>query len=226
MLIVPPVLQQGAGLPSLMSVRTPGMEEQLRGRLLSRGWCLSMYNTLGKISSSLHLVEYASCFPATDGPAERHEACSEVRCVAYNLDVDMAKDKHRQPHCKCASVAPDLNQIIAAVSGESFPVIDMRRLQFAIIPNISESDRDLLKFGAVSEYRERMKFVAISYVWSDGLIGTSETGLPGCQIQHLASLRLCRGGTLHGFCIRSGFSGSTLYVFQGIRGYGNRLSPR
>lgn len=63
MSIAPPVLHREAGLPVLLSVRTPGMEELLRGRLMSQGWCPSMYNTLGKISGSLHLVEYASCFP-------------------------------------------------------------------------------------------------------------------------------------------------------------------
>ncbi|KAI2749511.1 hypothetical protein DTO012A8_9851 [Penicillium roqueforti] len=186
--IAPPVLYERRPMQTLMSMRTPGMEEQLRGRLLSQGWCPSMYNTFGSISGSLHLLEYACIFPATDGPTERHEACSEERCIGHNLDVDTAKAKHRQPDCKCESVAPGLHQIIAAVDGGSFPVIDMRRLQLALMPGISDSQRDHMRYSAVSKYQEGMKFAAISHVWSDGLMGTSETGLPGCQIQHLAGL--------------------------------------
>ncbi|EED17029.1 hypothetical protein TSTA_020870 [Talaromyces stipitatus ATCC 10500] len=67
-------------------------------------------------------------------------------------------------------------------------LFDKASLPFAVIPGISDSAKVLLKYGAVSEYREGMKFVAISHVWSDGLMGTSETGLPGRQIQHPASL--------------------------------------
>lgn len=188
LLIVPDELQQGPGMPSLMARRTPGMEEQLRGRLLSQGWCPSTYQTLLKISASLHFVEYACCFPATDQSIERHEGCTEEKCIAYNMDVQTAKAKHRQPDCKCVSVAPSFDRIIDATSRDSFPVIDMRVFLAAHRSGIPEYERDALRTYAVRDYREGMKFVAISHVWSDGLIGSSETGLPRCQIHHLANL--------------------------------------
>jgi hypothetical protein len=113
-------------MPSLMARRTPGMEEQLRGRLLSQGWCPSIHQILLKVSASLHFDKYAYCFPATDQSIERHEGCSEEKCIAYNMDVQTAKAKHRQPDCKCISVAPSFDQIVGAISGDNFPAIDMR----------------------------------------------------------------------------------------------------
>ncbi|GAM36747.1 hypothetical protein TCE0_018f06081 [Talaromyces pinophilus] len=83
------------------------------------------------------------------------------------MDVQTAKAKHRQPDCKCISVAPSFDQIVGGISGY---------------------ERDALRTYAVRDYREGIKFVAISHVGSDGLIGSSETGLLRCQIQHLANL--------------------------------------
>ncbi|KAJ5611493.1 hypothetical protein N7528_008598 [Penicillium herquei] len=188
MAIMPAEVQRGPGLPTLITIRTPGMEERYRARLLSQGWCPSMYQTLGKISGSLTLVEYACVFPATDFLVERHEKCTEETCIAYNMDVENAKAKHREPDCKCPSVGPSLSKIINTTSGDTFPVIDMRFLLAASKPNTPHFQRELLKQAAVSKYQDGMKFVAISHVWSDGLMGTSETGLPACQIEHLANL--------------------------------------
>lgn len=165
------------------------MEEQLRDRLLSQGWCPATYQTLLKISASLHFVKYACCFPATDQSIERHEGCLEEKCIAYNMDVQTATAKRRQPDCNCISVGPSFDQIVGAISGDSFPVIDTRIFLAARKGGIPEKyERDVLRTYAVRDYREGWKFVAISHIWSDGLIGSSETGLPRCQIQHLAGL--------------------------------------
>ncbi|KAJ5722969.1 hypothetical protein N7488_001004 [Penicillium malachiteum] len=106
MAIMPAEVQRGPGLPTLITIRTSGIEERYRARLLSQGWCFSMYQTLKKISGSLTLVEYACVFPATDFLVERHEKCTEETCIAYNIDVENAKAKYRELDCKCASVGP------------------------------------------------------------------------------------------------------------------------
>ncbi|ETW84673.1 hypothetical protein HETIRDRAFT_416339 [Heterobasidion irregulare TC 32-1] len=140
---------------------------QIKDTVRSNGWCPLAIKRF--LEPSIILLEYAStCEPSIYHGAE----CTEEACTRNTINATGYKPQHTT---ECPSAYA---YTIPPKSG----VYDL--LQRGRIPVIQRQPNGTLCVRDASE----TPYVAISEVWVDGLGGTTEKGLPTCQIERLAKL--------------------------------------
>lgn len=163
----------------------------LLGDMQSRDWCP---HESRKICSTL--PPNAAYFMAGLHRQERlgtdHSRCSELGCVAYNVNETTYQTRHVDESCQCSFIGIDQQTLIDIILQGRIPIVNIE------IDKKTKEMRLGLK-AASSSYQ----YVALSHVWADGLGNPTSNSLPRCQIERLgrqiASLPL--SGNVGGFFV-------------------------
>ncbi|KAI1099363.1 hypothetical protein F4804DRAFT_322111 [Jackrogersella minutella] len=158
----------------------PPHRKMLVQKMIADGWCPSVVEYLIN-TTSVSSLEYASlCGPMEDD--KYHGDCSTEACNTYNIDEKVYTQKHAYS-CKlteistaCRNSIPPLEQVKEVLLGNGIPVI-----------TVDDGPCDRSVHLTVHRSSD-IEYVAVSHVWADGLGGTTESGLPSCQLRRLASL--------------------------------------
>ncbi|MCJ1327321.1 hypothetical protein MMC10_003989 [Thelotrema lepadinum] len=140
-------------------------------RLLHDGWCKSQVRRIFRMSPSG--AYYISNLPRPD-PERSHEECSMWQCGAYQMQWETYQTSHAQNGCDCSFVFADTRQLCSILADGKIPVIPTDTPIEEGIPI------------AICEAR-RLKYVAISHVWSDGLGNPWHNALPQCQLRRICN---------------------------------------
>jgi hypothetical protein len=143
---------------------------QLRTSMFGRGWCPVIGDTISREFSTCMLGYARTLECPRSRSAEGHAECTPESCVVNTRDSSNDPPKHFPESCKCSNSMPSLEDV-------------KRLLQERKIPVVGD--------GLSVKDSSDTPFVAISHVWGDGLRGTTEKGLPGCQIKRLAQMTSC-----------------------------------
>ena len=153
----------------------------LRARMREAGWCPRLVRAL-KARTSFSLLEFA--YARTPGSRcneqHVHQDCSIDVCQATIVNVQAYQARHRQPPCVgagCPHVRLPVSEVVNVLKRERIPLVAL---------NVTETDPDTVLRLVECEFDT--KYVAVSHVWAHGLGGTTETGLPICQLARLARL--------------------------------------
>lgn len=103
-----------------------------------------------------------------------HTRCNAMRCVASQLDADMAT-KHRKSGCDCAHVEIDTSAVVEILKTGQIPA-------FAI-EHTSEATKSVQL--SVKHIEPESQYLAVSHVWADGLANPLANKLPTCQLEYL-----------------------------------------
>ena len=145
----------------------------LTQRLLDSHWCPNQVNMLA------HTLDIPSFYYATllgpDLSGKDHSACTELLCKAHQIDQATYRTAHVTTDCKCDVAGAHVNELASLVDDEQVPVIK-------IVSNASLEVPEVI----VQKLTEKMRYVAISHVWADGLGNTDANALPFCQLQRLS----------------------------------------
>lgn len=163
----------------------PVNDRDLRTRVQRRGWCPSLFDKIKGLSRTpFSVLEYVSAVPPFREARNHHRACSVAGCVEYNVSESNYLMQHRILGCKCEEVIPPLQAVKEALMNRKIPIINGLHL-------LSQDNDVVQPFipGAGVPY------VAISHVWSDGLGGTTESGMLRCNVEYLTQLALKIGDT-------------------------------
>jgi len=151
--------------------------DQLLEKLVQAGWCSSLVSSLAHLSCGLDGLEFFTALGSVPAMTKNvHARCTEGKCVAHNVHPSEFRAIHRPgcEGCEFAHVPMDRAEEIL-LQGKFF-VVD--------IDALSSSSR--VSEDALIPYHPGMEYVAISHVWSHGLGGHADEGLPRCQLQLLA----------------------------------------
>lgn len=165
-------------LPSAQFIGSYTLKERQRlvHNLVTRGWCPYMARMLMNYCYSV--AEFALLSPLRqfrdDG---KHDLCSPIRCIGYNVHPGTYKNKHVTDGCPCLPVIPDLKEVTRILDSGGIPVLGL------------SNDKDLdVKLEVIdATHSQNIDYAAISHVWSDGMGGNTETGLPSCLVKALFS---------------------------------------
>lgn len=164
-----------------------GNDRDLRERVRNRGWCPSMYDKVKDLSRTpTSVLEYISIVSPFHEVPNRHRDCSVDQCVQYNIEKSEYTMKHRTDGCQCGRVFPPLNAVKNALLNWTIPIINGIAL-------LNEVDDNEVVLSHSPE--TRIRYSAISHVWSDGLGSTTEEGMLRCQVQYLVRLAMEIGKT-------------------------------
>lgn len=158
------------------SLRDYKSSSSLNRRLEVRGWCKSTRKYLIE-GLGLSPAEYATLLDPYYSASATHGDCTFEKCIASRIDVDNSRPSHSNPSCECTSIRPSTDAILRAYEFGTFPLINTAQTQ---------ADRESSRIG-VTPFVDNGEtpFLAFSHVWSDGLRGNSEQGLPKCQVSEL-----------------------------------------
>jgi hypothetical protein len=145
--------------------------------LINAGWCVGEAAEL-MAGQSTTCLYYLTLIDRTS-TGKTHKSCSiEDGCKALQIDYNDYKLLHisttNNEKCECKSVGPPIHEIAAVLDRGNIPLV-MEHL-----PNQC----------AVLDYttKNRLRYVAISHVWSDGLGNPKGNKLNACTFRHLQRL--------------------------------------
>ena len=104
-----------------------------------------------------------------------HKSCTDTNCIRETFHVDSAKAKHIESDCDCQFLKPPLQPILDIITRGYIALVDLCKLTSSV------DDR----LHCIVAWNGNDPYMTVSYVWSDGLVGCTETGLPTCQIKKL-----------------------------------------
>jgi hypothetical protein len=169
----PPIIYQTVG------------DKALRSYMLGQGWCLSEIKRLAQ-NHTLNEFYFAATMDRRGGTAD-HSACSEIVCLASQVDEKTYKTKHTTDTCCCKFIGPSEEQLCSILNAGGNPVV---RLPLEVDMSTS--------YVEVFDSRNVL-YTAVSHVWSDGLGNVAENKLPICQIREMnhsiTALRSLRNNT-------------------------------
>ncbi|PCH44972.1 hypothetical protein WOLCODRAFT_154992 [Wolfiporia cocos MD-104 SS10] len=164
------------------------ISDDIYGRdMRARGWCPF---TIETFSDRLYVLGYAQRQPPPLRPVlyRSHEDCTPRKCVASNVDPGTYRTRHVSEDCACGFAKPPLAEVMSVISSSQVPVM-------RIVKDSTPDGGESLCIQCVPS--NDTPYVAISHVWADGLGSNTETGLPICQLQRLATMTesLISGGS-------------------------------
>jgi hypothetical protein len=142
-----------------------------------KGWCPSVLRRIGQ--DVPELTEYAPLLenrPTHLG--QSHSMCSKSVCRFSNVDTQDFKARHIDESCGCQLLRLPMERIEEVLGRGGYFVVDADQL-------MNKSASSLVPFDPGRPY------IAISHVWSHGLGGNADDGLPTCQVESI--VRLIRG---------------------------------
>jgi hypothetical protein len=164
--------------------RTRWFEQEL----LDRKWCPNLIRRLD-IDLGLEGLYFASLLSSV-AERKQHDACTELACVACNIGKDekytiwhsmqycSCMDKtctHCEDGCFCTeptNIENVFHEVSAIIQKGQIALISIRKVDSGIVVE-------------VTPFRQGMKYIAISHVWSDGMGNPHKNSLPSCTLQAL-----------------------------------------
>lgn len=154
-------------------------ESQLSRRceehMLMNGWCHHQVNHLSRVHS-LQTLSYLGTLERSSQRLADHKHCvHHEACVAYNVDNASYKTRHVEIDCSCSMVLTPYSDLTKIIRDGWIPLISIE----------SDNDTDATCELRVYPRTRKTKYIAVSYVWSDGLGNPEKNALPLCQIKRL-----------------------------------------
>ncbi|KAK0431198.1 hypothetical protein EV421DRAFT_197173 [Armillaria borealis] len=147
----------------------PGLDHMTK-IMVSNGWCPF---TIGILANDMCALSYAiTRKPYVRDVVEGHHKCTMTACVINTIDTSSYSNRHATEGCTCAYSKPSLERVCGSLENREIPVVIQLQLND----------------GLISSDGSKTPYIAISHVWADGLGGTTEVGVPTCQINRLASI--------------------------------------
>ncbi|OSC99990.1 hypothetical protein PYCCODRAFT_722587 [Trametes coccinea BRFM310] len=144
------------------------------GMLLQKGWCLcSLSRVVNGIPSHQFFLfpTILRLRPYIQHSRDEHRRCEQGFCRLETItDIEAQRPRHVEPSCRCQNVTPVLDDVLQQLRRGVIPVVVYNGDTLHVV---SSEDRP---------------YVAISHVWSQGMRGTTEKGLPACIVRRVASL--------------------------------------
>jgi hypothetical protein len=128
----------------------------LRKHMKDRGWCPHEINKLLSYvpADTLHFL---ASIPRSRNRMEGHDACSSIECVVYN-NSELSDGGHLTDSCACSNVKPSSPE-------ELHSIIARGRIP---LMSFSQSPDGEIHLSYI-EAQPSTSYIAISYLWADGL---------------------------------------------------------
>ncbi|KAI0654779.1 hypothetical protein C8Q70DRAFT_471377 [Cubamyces menziesii] len=139
-------------------------------KLLDRGWCPK---TLTYFPGELIFIipNLVNLPPFTRNGPEDHLLCDDDSCAIYTItDESTYVPRHVHPSCRCEYQKPSLDDVSRLLSQGLVPAVVFDGTALRVVP------------AAENPY------VAISYVWAEGMGSTTDEGLPTCVVERISKL--------------------------------------
>ncbi|KAF8252945.1 hypothetical protein K440DRAFT_627087 [Wilcoxina mikolae CBS 423.85] len=148
----------------------------LEKRLLEVGWCpMDVFRMMEDMTIDGHY--YISSSQARLRGVN-HQSCTDAGCVAKTVNESQYETKHLTNGCDCPTFEPSTNHVIRIIGREGIPIMCWGR------PRRSGEYR--LKVGEYNKtHHRKLRYVAISHVWPDGLGNPKTNALPKCQLDRI-----------------------------------------
>lgn len=166
--------QEPVPLPSWVNLF---FTEDICQQMLSAGWCPSEISRAKDKFVCLHSLVFLSRMNRSEIPRD-HSVCTSRLCSAFQIIATTYQPKHRQSHCKCNELAPNIKDIYNALQKGELPLLKLTQTNGTL---------ESLNIEVVT-YTPETPYVAISHVWADGLGNPRENSVPRCQLSHLLKL--------------------------------------
>ncbi|MCJ1388795.1 hypothetical protein MMC18_001645 [Xylographa bjoerkii] len=140
------------------------------------GWCPNEAAVACEQLRSALCVHFLSKIKKTSA-GRRHDACSEQKCSALQIDLATYEAKHRNSDCNCDVISVDTARLDLILESGKFPLLDFQ----------TDLVSGALKVNFVESAGNR-PYVALSHVWADGLGNPHANSLPRCQLLDLRDL--------------------------------------
>ena len=156
------------------SWRRPFGETARFERLLGRsGWCPSQINIMVSSPASMQsLYFFASMHDSVS--AGRHDLCDNVKCVAYQTDLENYATQHVTKTCRCEEFCVDISSLNNILQTGALALLRIRGAETL----------DQLTVEVVASQPDS-QYLALSHVWADGLGNAKANALPRCQLLQL-----------------------------------------
>src|SRR5436190_10593574 len=127
---------------------------------------------------TLHLLSFMHKPKPLNG--RDHSQCTDTECVAFQIDQDNYPFRHIEEDCQCEFLGPPDEEIIAALNkdDECIPLL-----------RLSGNTAEDLKVEVV-ESSSCTAYVALSYIWIDGLGNPKRNALYRCKLLQVQKLVL------------------------------------
>ena len=149
----------------------------LKEKLEKLSWCSSIYSRLERLGVSG--IEYLSVLgPRKTFGSRDHSQCGDRVCSVANIVSTQFKAHHAKDNCSCSQAKLPIHAMRNVLQSGGYCVIDQARL----------IDLKYSPESAVVPYQSGLNYVAISHVWSHGLGGPADDGLPLCSFNQICQI--------------------------------------
>ena len=137
------------------------------------GWCPAQICFLSQKYSCTALY-YVSGL--CGGSGVNHDQCTMQECTANNIDERTYQPRHLESCRKCESIGSSATHIASIIASGDIPVVSC---------SYSSAGRPQLDIVPATA---KLRYIAISHVWSGGLGNPHENTIPMCQFVKLMQL--------------------------------------
>lgn len=151
----------------------------IKSRMLKANWCNSEVSRL-EGQSMLSAMLFGSNLQRKEPQLGRsHKNCSNQVCIANNYAGKEYRTPHINKSCNCKPLGPDIKKLEELLDQGGFPVLQVKGTSEHGSPDIRVLD------GNAKTGDTKIKYVAISHVWSDGLGNIKQNQLLRCRLLQL-----------------------------------------
>lgn len=148
--------------------------QAIKHQMLLGGWCPAQIYFLSQ-KYSCRALYYVSGLCGNSGAS--HSRCIENICTANTIDEHNFQPKHASDGCECSHVGPPSAHIASIIGEGKIPVVS---------GSLSTATGELQL--EITRAHHKMRYVAISHVWSGGLGNPRGNAIPSCQFSRLIHL--------------------------------------
>ncbi|MCJ1293247.1 hypothetical protein MMC34_004801 [Xylographa carneopallida] len=140
------------------------------------GWCPSQISLVEGGAIAAQSLYYFSSLSQPANPG-RHGSCTEIKCTAYQNNLEEYATQHYTSDCECEELSVD-------VTATDPVLVDGRLPLLRIVPSqvLAELRLEVVPSEPSSRY------VALSHVWADGLGNPRANALRRCQLLRMNEL--------------------------------------
>ncbi|KAL0581596.1 hypothetical protein V5O48_000412 [Marasmius crinis-equi] len=147
--------------------------------MVKAGWCPRQVAIAERCSFETYYFCSQLRLPSGRGPEEEeliHHRCTQLQCLALQVDERTYQTKHVQPECDCAWLSLETDALATILQGGRIPIVAFD----------TDSEQLTLSSAEVSS-NTPTPYIALSHVWSDGLGNPHANALPLCQLRRIAA---------------------------------------
>ncbi|OJD35959.1 het domain protein [Diplodia corticola] len=145
--------------------------------MVQSGWCPRQVG----IAERCSFETYYFCSRLRMGrppDAPRHDSCTQLQCLALQVESGTYATKHVRPGCSCPWLSPSTDAVCAILRAGRIPLV-------AFDPS---TDTLALSSTTTTTSPPPPRYTALSHIWSDGLGNPSANALPRCQLRRIAAV--------------------------------------